>query len=111
MSILVDDRVDRQRASGSSAHRRHSSVQRPNARMRYLPVRPGSAEQPARPLAGVSYPVARTDIPRRTVPRVARAESDLELTDRGLAVLMIGFAIAVVLGAWVIVSQYLALVP
>ena len=115
MSILVDGQINGRRAAGSPVRSRHLRLvddgQRPCAQVRYVPTRAGLPRQPKRPLAGASYSVVRSAASGRAVVRPTAAGGELRLTDRGLAVMMAGFALAVVLGSWVIVSQYLALVP
>lgn len=116
MSVLIDGQASAGFAAGSPARPRRLKLvadgDRPCAQMRYVPSRECGPRQPARPLAGAPYSitaVCRTLVREAEQRQPASGRAGLTLSDRGLAAVMIGFALAVVLGAWMIVSQYLAL--
>lgn len=73
------------------------------------PVIPGGRPtQPAVPFAAISC-TASSSIRTQTQHTACAESHGWHLTERGLAVVMIGFLLAVAMGAFVVVNQYLAL--
>lgn len=94
----------RQPTRRSAERRLNHDLRRPRVH-RWQPAAPARRPtQPATPVADLGYRVA-------AAPRSQRVAgtSSWQLTDRGLAVLMSMFTLAIVLGAVVVVTQYLAL--
>ncbi len=115
MSVLVESQIDVRRVAGSPVRSRRALLdgdRRPCAQMRFVPTRAGGPRQPASPLPGAYYQVvasAAAASPAST--RSVAGREEITLTDRGLVVMMIGLTLAVLLGVWIVVSQYLALAP
>lgn len=93
----------RSTASRASLAARRHDRRRPRLQA-WHPTNPGGRpRQPGLPLAAASYQVSDASSAHASSQQVWR------LTDRGLAVIMASFTLALLLGSFVVVTQYLAL--
>lgn len=117
MSVITADRIIvNRRHAGSPVRvrttRRQGDRRRPWTQA-WHPGSPGGRPvQPSTPISALGNPSAMLASQTRLRTQASQeATGQWHLTERGLAVIMAGFTLALLLGAYVVIAQYLALVP